>query len=99
MACEDRVSRLERALKPTSSGVFLTEAERLSQLVREKEAELMLQVQTAPTVLPAQLQRDLAALRERRTVVLRYHADHIDMLYRTLRDVYNADAAEPARVA
>ena len=95
---DDRVSRLQRVLKASTydafNDAFLAEAERIECKIRAKELEL----ERLPRHVPTPVSGDFAGLRMERDKMLRYHADRLDMIYLTLRDVYNKDAGAKAQV-
>jgi ubiquinone biosynthesis protein COQ9 len=103
---DDRVSRLLRALRASTHDVahdcFVAEADRLHGMITRKEEEMRRHVQQHVHSTSQQVQStylaELAVLHRERDKMLRYHADRLDMIYRTMRDVYNQDAGEEAHV-
>jgi hypothetical protein len=100
---QDRIERLRRALslflsEQTVIQTFLQVEHEQRLLVSGKENELRTHMQHTPSVIPTQLQLELTALKTELDAVYEKRRNVVEMIYRTIRDTYNADAAELARI-
>ncbi len=107
---DDRVGRLVRLLNASTQtaahDVFLTEAERIEHKIRAKEEEIRQmhranmhgQTGVSPLVVLQTHQEEVDRMRADRDRMMQYHRDRLDMIYLSLRDVYNKDADANAQV-
>jgi uncharacterized protein YlxW (UPF0749 family) len=102
--CEnDRIERMRRVLtlfvpQQNTIAMFQTAEQSLASSIEKTETELRNQVRNYPSVLPTELQNQLASMRVELDDVRKSRQNIMKMIYRTIRDTYNADAAVGAQI-
>jgi hypothetical protein len=99
----DRIERMKRAMSlfiPQQSTVsmFQTAEQLLSSSIAQMENDLRTQVRNFPSVIPTDLHARLGALKDELTELRQARQNIMRMVYRTIRDTYNADAAVAAQI-
>ena len=104
---EDRISRMTRSLQMyvpqnTTISMFCAAESSLERQIQEKENDLRNNMRNGSHATTLDLQNDLAQLvaqlKNHKSELSKMRMNIMQMVYRTIRDVYNQDAAEEARI-
>ena len=104
---EDRISRMTRSLQmlvpqKTTISMFCDAEASLERQIQEKENELRSNMQNGSRTATLDCQNRLAAvvaqLKMQKSELFMMRMNIMEMVFRTMRDVYNQDAAEEARI-